>query len=264
MTLHLYNALKQRGLIVDDNLPVLATIDIHFQSCTGVWNGWRKPELEKFVYRLYLSFGADHQYSTYQQNRYCQLLSGGPPPTEPKTNFARMRKGSRIRATDGIDVVEISQCYRRMVMYDFNDCDKDNFMNHYQRNYSRLPIEYQEFKFRMVKTFECLFEENDFLLMNLPAIGELFKTFLTTLLPVEEDTAARVKAGIVRNRARIGKTMDQGEPDFVMFHQLNKTRDMLGKLDCLEDISEMSAVADKFLEYFRGVDQGRLRLDSVF
>lgn len=67
--LHIYNALKQRGL-VDDDLPLLSDIDEFFSELKWFWNGWEKPEPGKFVYRYHLCMGAPNELATWEQDMH--------------------------------------------------------------------------------------------------------------------------------------------------------------------------------------------------
>lgn len=96
MVLHLYNALKQKGL-VDEDLPLVSTIDEHFGQVKRIWNGWAKPEPGKFVYRFMLGMGSDHSFASYRQEAMRHEILGGDKPEKPNTSVHEMFFKSRNR-----------------------------------------------------------------------------------------------------------------------------------------------------------------------
>ena len=99
--LHLYNALKVRG-VVDDDLPLLGDFDRYFDRSKFIWNGWEKPQQGKFTYRFQLSMGATNEMAMWSQDMARFKVEGGEnPPTKPNVTLSQIKRNRKTSTRYG-------------------------------------------------------------------------------------------------------------------------------------------------------------------
>lgn len=251
--LHLFNALKQRRL-VDDNLPVISTIDKYFGSSKAIWNGWGKPERGKFTYRFSLCLGLDNRASMEYQACFEAFIRDG----ETREIGKRSTSLSQRLAPDRVDMVanlrEVSDTYVRVIAQDSRLVGLEKQSTENQEWGARykpdptgtIPMELQEMDYGIQQCLQSAAKENDLLQMNLFVVGILFDLLLEEVFPSIERTLP-----VVRGSSELGRAQER----------IGLIRNALGVLDYVDVEDHFSSLAGQFERFFRSVEPSWVMLD---
>jgi hypothetical protein len=171
ITLHLFNALKERGLIKEGDVPVLDIIDDCFKSSRGVWEG-PKPKQGEFVQRFWICFGSSVAHAKRMAEeakllvQHCQMSAS----TDKSWGKRKMKP---------IEPADIAKSFRRICNRDFHDV-VDKYHTDEQRKRGKGTDMYA-FAVRANDTLDAIDEDQKLFALNLPVLGILIEQFVCSL-----------------------------------------------------------------------------------
>ena len=217
ITLHLFNALRERGLLRQGDAPFLEIIDQCFSSSRGVWEG-QPPKRGEFVQRFWMCFGSSiaHSKKMAEESKLAVL--------ERKLGNAMDSKSWSKRKMNPVEPAEISKSFRRVCNRDFHDV-VDKYHTEEQRKRSKGTDIYA-FAVRANDTLDAIDEEQLLFSFNLPVLSMMMEQFVCSLARVLqwEPWLKSAGASLMDDRIRQG---------FVVLY----CQHLLGALDYADDLS---------------------------
>lgn len=179
IVLHLYNALRQVG-VIKEQLLFLETLHDKFRTCKAIWEGSALPKKGVFAKRFLISFGTSVKEAQRKSEQIKMGLKGGQHASPSQ----QLSSGSAIKKMTPINPHEISKSFRRICLRDFSDV-VDNYHTERHGKDARANVNYEQ-AVRANDTLDAMEDEQDLLALNLTKVGETLNQFIDFLFKVLE------------------------------------------------------------------------------
>ena len=171
MVLHLYNALKDVGVLQVDSLGMLEMLDRNFQNSKAIWEG-PKPTRGSFVLQWWIAFGTEVKEARRMSNEAAARFSKAHGTPNKASSRSRLQETSR-RMTP-IEPDKLSKSFRRIVNRDFTDV-VDTYHKDIERQKAN-PL--YDHIVRCNDTLDAIEVDQPYLAMNMTALGAHLNSFI--------------------------------------------------------------------------------------
>jgi hypothetical protein len=169
IVLHLYNAAKQRGLLMSDGIHILDQLDQMLDSNLGIWAGSR-PTQGNFAKQFLISFG----FTAAAAREFIRDTSGSGQVAI--VNRARNRPNGHLHE---IKPEVVSKAFRQIVLGDFSLAEDKYHTNEQRQRMKDTPV--YKFAVRMNDTLDTIEKEQVHRSINLIVCSGMLNQFVYSM-----------------------------------------------------------------------------------